>query len=204
MRGAAVRRGLPRAWPGTLAPVSSPRVVATSKPVPDPKMGGELRMVTRPVFGLFLRCATIGSTCVYLPLEISHGGVSALPEMPGVPKDAAGPGAANVRLRELPPERDAEIAVLRGQVTELAELRAQAAALQAEAAGLQAQVADFAARMGMKSKTHRSRRGRTGWRSRRRSRCAVSPAGGRANRRAGRARQTLLMRRVHDQNFVSH
>ena len=47
--------------------------------------------------------------------------------------------------------RDAEIAVLRGQVAELGVLRARAAELLAEAAGLQAQVADLAARVGQNS-----------------------------------------------------
>ena len=57
-----------------------------------------------------------------------------VPEMPGVPDDAAGPRAANARLRELLAERDAEIAVLREQL-----------------AGLQSQVADLAARVKMNS-----------------------------------------------------
>ena len=74
-----------------------------------------------------------------------------VPEIPGVPDDAAGLRAANARLRELLAVRDAEIAVLRGQVAELGVLRARAAELLGEAAGLQAQVADLAARVGMNS-----------------------------------------------------
>ncbi len=56
-----------------------------------------------------------------------------VPEIPGAPDDAAGLRAANARLRELLAERDAEIALLRGQVAEVAELRARAAELAAEA-----------------------------------------------------------------------
>ena len=74
-----------------------------------------------------------------------------VPEMPGVPDDAVGLRAANARLRELLAVRDAEIAVLRGQVAELGALRARAAELLAEAAGLQAQVADLAARVSQNS-----------------------------------------------------
>jgi transposase len=55
---------------------------------------------------------------------------SAVPEMPGVTDDAAGLRAANARLREMLAERDAEIAVLRDQVS-----------------GLQSQVADLAAQV---------------------------------------------------------
>jgi transposase len=77
--------------------------------------------------------------------------VRLVPEIPGVPDDAAGLRAANARLRELLAVRDAEIAVLRGQVAELGMLRARAAELLAEAAGLQAQVADLAARVGQNS-----------------------------------------------------
>jgi transposase len=72
--------------------------------------------------------------------------------MPGVPDDAGGLRAANARLRGLLAERDAEIAVLRGQVAELGALRARAAELLAEAAGLQAQVADLAARVAQNSR----------------------------------------------------
>ena len=57
----------------------------------------------------------------------------------------AGLRAANSRLRELLSERDAEIAVLRAQVAEVAELRAQVA-------DLQAQVADLAGRVSQNSK----------------------------------------------------
>jgi transposase len=71
--------------------------------------------------------------------------------MPGVPDDAAGLRAANARLRGLLAERDAEIAVLRGQVAEVVVLRARAAELEAEAAVLQSQVADLAARVGQNS-----------------------------------------------------
>lgn len=75
-----------------------------------------------------------------------------MPAVPGAGEDAAGLRAANAGLRELLAERDAEIAVLRGQVAELAGLRARAAELAAEAAGLQAQVTDLAARVGQNSK----------------------------------------------------
>jgi transposase len=88
---------------------------------------------------------------VYLPAVACCGVVRLVPEIPGVPDDAAGLRAANARLRELLAERDAEIAVLRGQVAEVAELRARAAELQAEAAGLQSQVADLAARVSQNS-----------------------------------------------------
>jgi len=60
-----------------------------------------------------------------------------VPEVPGVPDDAAGLRAANARLRELLAERDAQIA---GQEAEMALLREQLA-------GLQSQVADLAARV---------------------------------------------------------
>jgi hypothetical protein len=84
----------------------------------------------------------------YLPGVACCGVVRLVPEMPGVPDDAAGLRAANARLRGLLAERDAEISVLRGQVAELGVLRARAAELQAEAAVLQGQVADLAARVG--------------------------------------------------------
>jgi transposase len=71
---------------------------------------------------------------VYLPGVACCGVVRPVPELPGVPDDAAGLRAANARLRELMAERDAEIAVLREQV-----------------AVLQGQVADLAARTGMNS-----------------------------------------------------
>ena len=58
-----------------------------------------------------------------------------MPDMPGVPEDAAGLRAANARLRELLAGRDAEVAGLRALVVEL-----------------QAQVADLAARAGQNSK----------------------------------------------------
>ena len=69
-----------------------------------------------------------------------------------MPDNAVALRAVNARLRELLAERDAEIAVLRGQVAELGALRARAAELQAEAAGLQSQVADLAARVAQNSK----------------------------------------------------
>jgi len=90
-------------------------------------------------------------TFAYLPGVACCGVVRLVPEMPGVPDDAAGLRAANARLRGLLAERDAEISVLRGQVAELGVLRARAAELQAEAAVLQGQVADLAARVGMSS-----------------------------------------------------
>jgi transposase len=90
-------------------------------------------------------------TFAYLLGVACCGVVRLVPEMPGVPDDAAGLRAANARLRGLLAERDAEISVLRGQVAELGVLRARAAELQAEAAVLQGQVADLAARVGMNS-----------------------------------------------------
>jgi hypothetical protein len=87
----------------------------------------------------------------YLPGVACCGLVRLVPEVPGVPDDAVALRAVNARLRELLAERDAEIAVLRGQVAELGALRARAAELQAEAAGLQSQVADLAARVAQNS-----------------------------------------------------
>jgi Family of unknown function (DUF6444) len=66
-------------------------------------------------------------------------------DTPGMPGDVAGLRTANGRLRELLGERDAEIAVLRAQLAEVAQLRAQVT-------DLQAQVADLAARVGQNSK----------------------------------------------------
>jgi hypothetical protein len=65
--------------------------------------------------------------------------------------DAAGLRAANARLRALLAERDAEIAVLRGQLGELTMLQAEASGLREQAAELEAQVADLAPRVGMNS-----------------------------------------------------
>jgi transposase len=65
--------------------------------------------------------------------------------------DAAGLRAANARLRALLAERDAEIAVLRGQLGELTALQAEASGLRERAAELEAQVTDLAARVGMNS-----------------------------------------------------
>jgi transposase len=81
------------------------------------------------------------SAFVYLPGMACGGVVRLVPEMPGVPDDAAGLRAANARLRGLLAERDAEIGVLRDQVAELLE----------QAAGLQSQVADLAARVSQNS-----------------------------------------------------
>ena len=58
-----------------------------------------------------------------------------VPEMPAGPDDAAGLRAANARLRELLAQRDAEVAVLREQLS-----------------GLQSQVADLAARVASNSR----------------------------------------------------
>lgn len=76
-----------------------------------------------------------------------------------VPDDAAGLRAANVRLRALLAERDAEIAegdalitVLRGQLGELAVLQAEVSELRERAAGLEAQVAELAVRVGQNSR----------------------------------------------------
>ena len=77
----------------------------------------------------------------YLPRVACCGVVRLVPEMPGVPDDAAGLRAANARLRGLLAERDAEIVVLRDQVAGLLE----------QAAGLQSQVADLAARVSQNS-----------------------------------------------------
>ena len=65
--------------------------------------------------------------------------------------DAAGLRAANARLRALLAERDAEIAVLRGQLGELTALQAEASGLRERTAELEAQVTDLAARVGMNS-----------------------------------------------------
>jgi transposase len=65
-----------------------------------------------------------------------------VPEVPGVPDDAAGLRAANARLRELLAERDERIA---GQDAEIAVLREQLS-------GLQSQVADLAARVASNSR----------------------------------------------------
>ena len=65
----------------------------------------------------------------------SGGVVRLVPEVAAVPDDAAGLRAANARLRELPAERDAEVAVLREQLS-----------------GLQSQVADLAARVASNSR----------------------------------------------------
>ena len=59
-----------------------------------------------------------------------------MPEVPGVPDDAAGLRAANARLRELLAERDKRIA---GQDAEIAVLREQMAVLQSQVADLAAQ-----------------------------------------------------------------
>ena len=95
-----------------------------------------------------------------------------MPDMPGVPEDAAGLRAANARLRELLAERDAEVAGLRALVAEL-----------------QAQVADLAARADRTRRTPPGRRRRTAWRSLPRSRCGRSPGGSRAGRRGSRVRR---------------
>jgi len=72
----------------------------------------------------------------------SRGVVRRVPEVPGVPDDAAGLRAANARLRELLAERDERIA---GQDAEIAVLREQLS-------GLQSQVADLAARVASNSR----------------------------------------------------
>jgi uncharacterized small protein (DUF1192 family) len=100
--------------------------------------------------------------------------------MPDVPGDgAAGLRAANARLRDLLAERDAQIGELLAQLGVVAELREQVAVLQA-------QVAELAARAGQNSKNSSKPRRRTGWRSRRRSRCARSPGASPAGRRDSR------------------
>jgi uncharacterized protein involved in exopolysaccharide biosynthesis len=60
-----------------------------------------------------------------------------VPEVPGVPDDAAGLRAANARLRELLAERDERIAE---QDAEIALLREQLAAVQSQVADLAARV----------------------------------------------------------------
>src|SRR4029077_12189575 len=82
----------------------------------------------------------------YLRGVRSRGVVRRVPEVPGVPDDAAGLRAANARLRELLAERDERIA---GQDAEIAVLREQLS-------GLQSQVADLAAR-GASNSTHSSK-----------------------------------------------
>ena len=71
----------------------------------------------------------------YLRAGRSRGVVRLVPEVPAVPDDATGLRAANGRLRGLLAERDAEITVLREQLS-----------------GLQAQVADLAARVASNSR----------------------------------------------------
>jgi transposase len=78
----------------------------------------------------------------YLRAGPGGGVVRLVPEMAGVPGDAAGFRAANARLRELLAERDARIA---GQAAEIAVLREQVS-------GLQSQVADLAARVASNSR----------------------------------------------------
>src|SRR5690348_6802120 len=78
----------------------------------------------------------------YLRGVRSRGVVRRVPEVPGVPDDAAGLRAANARLRELLAERDERIA---GQDAEIAVLREQLS-------GLQSQVADLAARVASNSR----------------------------------------------------
>ena len=73
----------------------------------------------------------------YLRAGRSRGVVRRVPEVPGVPDDAAGLRAANARLRELLAERDARIA----------EQDAEIAVLREPLAGLQSQVADLAAQV---------------------------------------------------------
>jgi len=95
--------------------------------------------------------AEAGSACVYLPGCYGCGTLPLVPDEP-VPGDAAGLRAANARLRALLAERDAEIAVLRGHLDELAALQAEARELRERAAGLEAQVAEMAARLGQNSR----------------------------------------------------
>ena len=73
----------------------------------------------------------------YLRGGRSRGVVRRVPEVPGVPDDAAGLRAANARLRELLAEWDERIA---GQDAEIAVLREQLAGLQSQVADLAAQV----------------------------------------------------------------
>jgi hypothetical protein len=95
----------------------------------------------------------------------------------GPPGDTAGLRAANARLLKLLAGRDAEIAALRVRVAEAEGL----------VADLREQLAELAARVGQNRRTPVSRRHRTGWASRRRSRCGRRPAACRAGRRASRA-----------------
>src|ERR1700691_2423352 len=67
----------------------------------------------------------------------SCGVVRRVPEVPGVPDDAAGLRAANARLRELLAERDERVAA---QDAEIAVLREALAGLQSRVADLTAQV----------------------------------------------------------------
>jgi transposase len=75
--------------------------------------------------------------CAYLRAGQSRGVVRLVPEVPGVPDDAAGLRAANARLRELLAERDERIA---GQDAEIAVLREALGGLQSQVEGLAAQV----------------------------------------------------------------
>jgi transposase len=75
--------------------------------------------------------------CAYLRAGQSRGVVRLVPEMPGVPDDAAGLRAANARLRELLAERNARITE---QDAEIAALREAVAGMQSQVEGLAAQV----------------------------------------------------------------
>jgi hypothetical protein len=115
----------------------------------------------------------------YLRAGPRGGVVQRVPELPDVLDDSPGVRAANARLRGLLAERDELIAA---QQVEIGLLREQLAALRS-------QVADLAARVKSNSRNSSKPRRRTGWRSRRRSRCAGSPGGNRAVRRASPARR---------------
>jgi hypothetical protein len=96
-------------------------------------------------------CGGGGSVRVYLIGRWGCGSLRRVLDEPAA-GDGAGLRAANARVRVLLAERDAEIAVLRGQLGELTALQAEASGLRERAAELEAQVADLAARVGMNSR----------------------------------------------------
>ena len=88
------------------------------------------------------RVCRAGLLFVYLRAAWVRGVVRRVPDAPGLPDDvAAGPRAANARLRELLAERDAQVdellTVVGGLREQVAELQAQVADLGAKPTGPQ-------------------------------------------------------------------
>jgi hypothetical protein len=67
-------------------------------------------------------------TVVYLQVAAGRGAAWRVPEVPGGADDAAGLRAADAPLRELPAQRDAELAALREQLAALHSRVAEPAA----------------------------------------------------------------------------